>query len=293
MLLRLLKDFFSRPPRAGASATALIERHFAAWEKRDFAASAAALQQAIAIEPGLLRTYAANYAHAILLGQNWAGVSGTLGPLNMLDESGWLRSIADGRPVDRSGKPVPWLTYPATEFLEEKIPPTARVFEWGAGHSTLWWAERAAEVFAIESNPAWAAELKASLPSNATVTLETDGSAYAAAITSHAKASFDVVVIDGEARRECSETLDPYVKPDGIVVFDNSDRAAYRSALEAMASRGWLRIDFFGLIPSYLYKNCTSVLFRDPAVLRRGRLPSDTRSSVGWSCSQLSDRAPR
>jgi hypothetical protein len=292
VLLRLLKDLLSRP-RAKVPTAELLDQYAEAWAKRDFAAAADALQQAIAVDPELLRTYAANHAHAVLLSQDWVEVSRTLGPLNMLDESGWLRSIAEGRPVDRRGRPVPWLTYPATEVLEEKIPPAARVFEWGAGHSTLWWAERAAEVFAIESNPAWAAELAGSLPANASVTLETDPSAYVAAITNHAKASFDVVVIDGDARLECSEVVDPYLKPDGVVVFDNSDRVAYRRALEALASRGWLRLDFFGLIPSYLYKNCTSVLFRDPAVLRRGRLPSDTRSSVGWSCSQLSDRAPR
>ncbi|MBC6472486.1 MAG: tetratricopeptide repeat protein [Hormoscilla sp. GM102CHS1] len=41
---------------------------------------------------------------------------------------------------------------------------------------------------------------------------------------------------------------------------------------------GWL--DFYGLIPSYTYKNCTSIFFGDEKFLKRGCLPSEKQSCL-------------
>ena len=48
---------------------------------------------------------------------------------------------------------------------------------------------------------------------------------------------------------------------------------------------GWKRLDFFGLIPAYLYKNCTSVFFRDDRWVTGGPLPCDVVSEVGQTCA--------
>src|SRR5262245_36157876 len=65
---------------------------------------------------------------------------------HVLTDTGWLRSAVEHRPVDRVGRPMPWITYPAIRLLDERVPSKSRVFEYGGGHSTLWWAERAYEV---------------------------------------------------------------------------------------------------------------------------------------------------
>ena len=83
-----------------------------------------------------------------------------------LDE-GWLRSFRVGRPVDVAGNPVPWIAYPAIRFLETRVGADLKVFEYGAGNSTLWWAKRVARVISCESDAAWAEEVRASLPGNA------------------------------------------------------------------------------------------------------------------------------
>lgn len=284
MLLRLLKDLFGG---ARPSPGALVELAQARAAKEDFAGAEHAFRRAFEQEPRLARVYGANYAHALLLAQRWKDVSAALHGLNMLEGTGWLRSLAAARPVDKDGQPIPWLTYPALEFIEARIPTGARVFEWGCGNSTLWWAQRAAEVHAVENNAAWADEIGGRLPSNATLLRETLAAGYVDAIRRHPVGYFDVAIIDGEWRVECARAVDEHIRPDGFIVFDNSDRGAYRESLAAMAQRGWLRLDFFGLIPGYLYRNCTSVLFRDAALLKRGPLPSDHRSCLGPTCAQM------
>ena len=37
----------------------------------------------------------------------------------LLVQYGWLRSWWHGRPLDASGEPIPWITYPAIEFLSQ------------------------------------------------------------------------------------------------------------------------------------------------------------------------------
>ena len=34
-----------------------------------------------------------------------------------LQESGWLNSMEKGEAVDKEGRPIPWITYPALDFL--------------------------------------------------------------------------------------------------------------------------------------------------------------------------------
>jgi hypothetical protein len=98
--------------------------------------------------------------------------------------------------------------------------------------------------------------------------------------------ALDIVVIDGERRNECARIAPKHVAPSGLIVFDNSDRESFSEGVRYLSGSGWLRVDFFGPIASYLYKNCTSVFFRDTAWLTRGSLPARHRGSLGPSCSQ-------
>jgi len=97
---------------------------------------------------------------------------------------------------------------------------------------------------------------------------------------------FDIVVVDGEHRNQCARAAVARVKPSGAIVFDNSDRLSFADGVRYLSDAGWLRIDFFGLIPCYAYKNCTSFFFRDTRWLTGAPVPAEQRSSVGLSCSQ-------
>lgn len=63
------------------------------------------------------------------------------------------RSIDEKVCADKDGNPIPWYTYPAIEYLSQFDYGGKRVFEYGCGYSSLFWAERAAKVISIEDNP--------------------------------------------------------------------------------------------------------------------------------------------
>jgi hypothetical protein len=90
----------------------------------------------------------------------------------------------------------------------------------------------------------------------------------------------------GEARNECARVAAACVDPKALIIFDNSNRRAFRDGVAHLVAQGWRRIDFYGLIPSYLYKNCTSVFFKSDHLLTRADLPSDAVSCLGPTCSQ-------
>ena len=69
-----------------------------------------------------------------------------------LDRLGWFASL-DGTPRDHAGY-VPYITYPALRQLARIIRPEFRVFEYGCGGSSLWWAARVAEVVAADPEAA-------------------------------------------------------------------------------------------------------------------------------------------
>ena len=72
----------------------------------------------------------------------------------------WLpqRSIS---PMDLH---APWWPYDATAWIDEHLPPQARVFEYGGGGSTLWLHDHGAVVTVVEHNTAWCQQLTEALP---------------------------------------------------------------------------------------------------------------------------------
>lgn len=264
-----------------------LESALSAYQRREFAEAAVLLERAMGADAGIAAGYRVLLAHLLVLAAPWQKVD-TLLPrgTNALTATGWLESLCLGRPVGAEGRPVPWLAAPAIEFLEARVGPESRIFEWGSGNSTLWWAECAAEVHAIEHDRGWADEMSRQLPPNASVVHKADGADYVAEIRRYPRNHFDVVVIDGVSRVACAQVAPDFVKPAGMIVLDNSDRRSEGEAVAALDAAGWLRIDFFGLTPGNLYRNCTSVFFRDPGVLRGRPYPHESRSSLGPTCAQ-------
>lgn len=180
-----------------------------------------------------------------------------------LDE-GWLRSFREGRSVDKEGRPLPWIAYGAIRFLEGRVRADLKVFEYGAGNSTRWWAAHVSEVMSCESDAAWVAEIGDHLPDNARVRhvpLEPAGVYEAAAAQSGDQ--FDIIVIDGRRRVECARLCMPALSKAGVLVFDNSERPSYAPALENLAQLGFKRLDFTGMSPIATVRSRTSVFYRE------------------------------
>lgn len=197
----------------------------------------------------------------------------------------WLRSllaIYDLR--DLAALDVPWWTFESADmvgrFLADR--PSARVVEWGSGSSSLWLAARADEVTAIEHDPRWADDVRAIAPANLRVVTVApvpsphpavpsgkrgfeglDFSDYVQAIDAM-PGDFDLVVIDGRARGACFDAALSRLAPDGLIVFDNVDRARYRTAIQRHADRvavTWTR----GLTPCLPYPTRTALVRAVPA----------------------------
>jgi hypothetical protein len=69
-------------------------------------------------------------------------------------------------------------------------------------------------------------------------------------------------VIDGRDRVNCTKASLGALKPDGSIVFDNSDRSDYESGYSFLQANEFRRLDFWGMGPINSYGWCTSVFYR-------------------------------
>lgn len=227
-----------------------------------------------------------NLANILLLAGDWQEIDSLLvRGTNTLSASGWLNSIRLGRPVNAEGLPIPWYTYPAIDFLDQIVKPDWSVFEWGSGNSTLWWSSKVKSVVSVEDDQKWYHDVAGRVPANTKV-LYRCGREYCDCILEYPDRRFDVVVVDGSHRNEAAINAALKVKHGGILIFGNADNPEFNRSQSMMSAEGFYRLDFWGLIPSYLYKNCTSIYLRNPELLRTSRLPFSHCSSVGMSCQQ-------
>ncbi|MGI8806345.1 MAG: class I SAM-dependent methyltransferase [Acidimicrobiales bacterium] len=178
-----------------------------------------------------------------------------------LVEQGWYRSFKTERPVDKNGRPLPWYTYPCRAFLESRLTPSMRVFEYGSGMSTLWYAERVAEVVSVEHDPEWGKIVREQAPANCKIVLTPNDDSYLHAITEYPP--FDVVVVDGMQRPKAAIAALDGLKPDGVMVWDNSEWDEFNDAFPTLQTNGFKQIPFTGIGPVNRFAWETSVLYRD------------------------------
>lgn len=182
-------------------------------------------------------------------------------PKGALNVAGWPRSVRRGVPVDRHGNPIPFYTYSAIDFLEERIRAVQAVFEFGTGQSTLWYSERVSAVFAVEHDVRWYGALKGRAPSNVYATLASDPETYASAVQSHGRV-FDLIAIDGVHRQRCVGPSLSALSDLGVVVWDNSDRSDFANVYPEFVRHGFRALRFRGLGPVNRIGWETAVLYR-------------------------------
>jgi hypothetical protein len=172
---------------------------------------------------------------------------------------GWTQSVLQRRAIDRAGQPLPWYTYPATEYLRTIDFTNARVFEYGSGHSSVFWARISKEVHCVEDKREWAASVREFGVPNLTV-YDSSGRDDYVRMPERVGGLFDVVVIDGRFRHDCVHVACRVSKPTGIIVFDNADW--YPEACRQVRDNGWFQIDFAGFGPINPYRWNTSLFFK-------------------------------
>lgn len=174
------------------------------------------------------------------------------------------RSILEQKCVNADDEPLPWYTYPAIEYLSQFDYHTKKIFEYGCGNSSLFWALRAQKVVSVEDKPEWYEKWCSALTApNLQIQLH-QAENYEQAIARE-KECFDVIVIDGIRRAQCAEAALPALQDGGIIILDDSDRVNtskdYQAAIGLLKSFGLLQIDFYGFCPLNIYPKCTSIFF--------------------------------
>ena len=157
---------------------------------------------------------------------------------------------------DLAALDLPWWSYASIEAVERFLAgrDDARVFEFGAGASTVWLARRVTSIVSVEHDASYLevverliagydhATLRLVPPERPSegqtprVTSERKGfegldfEDYVASIDD-AAGPFDLIVIDGRARVACLRRALPHLADDGVIVFDDVHRRRYAPAL--------------------------------------------------------------
>lgn len=174
---------------------------------------------------------------------------------------------------------LPWWTYAAIQEVDVLLEGRkARVFEYGAGASTMWLASRAHEVFSVEHDADFVPVVASLTDDFDNVTLlsvpptevagvpvtpsgrdgyeNADFTDYVQAID-RVGGTFDLIVVDGRARVACLDHALGFLAEGGVVLFDDIRRARYRAALE----RDDVEVTLLaGAKPSIPYRDTTALL---------------------------------
>ncbi|MEL6330115.1 MAG: hypothetical protein AAFR38_10665 [Planctomycetota bacterium] len=179
------------------------------------------------------------------------------------ERQGFERTVREGAPVDAEGRPIPWFTYPAIEYLSRFDLRGVSVFEFGCGHSTLWWRRLGADVWSVEHDAGWCERVRARSEHPDRLMFRDEEAAYAGAIDEASEAQggpFDIVLVDGVWRNACVGRGLARLADDGMVILDNSDW--YADAAATLRGAGFVPIDFSGFGPINPYCWTTSVFWR-------------------------------
>lgn len=174
---------------------------------------------------------------------------------------GQVRSVRENACVNALGEPIPWYTYPAIEYLQGLDFSQKRVFEYGCGNSTRFWAQRAQSVVAVEDNPLWYERVRSQVDEHVSLQCLTQPEDYVRSIETSGS-FYDIIVIDGdvlEQRLACAQIARKRLLSGGMIVLDNADWL--ERTTEYLRSTGLIQVDFSGFGPLNHYAWTTAIFF--------------------------------
>jgi hypothetical protein len=191
-----------------------------------------------------------------------------------------LFSIYDA--ADMAKLDLPWWTFSAINHVDSFLRSRsggAIVFEYGSGASTVWLSKRSRQVTYVEhdfvffefmktltadisnvvghfAEPTRSDNKLPLCPSSRTGFKGADFLSYVSTIQS-ANGPFDLIVVDGRARQSCLKEAIKHLKPDGMILFDNSHRSRYKNAIKESGLEASV---YRGLAPALPYIEETTIL---------------------------------
>lgn len=181
-----------------------------------------------------------------------------------LKDSGWIESFERQEPVSMNGDPLPWITLPCLDFMDSRLNKNVSVFEYGAGNSTLYFSKLAGNVVSVEHDLEWFDKISKKSNCNISInycSLKYDN-AYCRFII-NIDSCFDLIVVDGRDRVNCIKNCVEKLTHDGCIILDDSERKQYKEGIEYLISRGFKKLDFWGVALGLTYKKCTTIFYKN------------------------------
>lgn len=181
-------------------------------------------------------------------------------------EYGQFKTMSKGC-IDKNDEFIPWYTYPAIEYIKQMDFSDKSVFEFGSGNSTIFWAKRCKKAVSIEDNKDWYEKVTPSLPSNVEYKLVPEKADYVKSISKFAE-GFDIIIIDGNHRFDCTVEALKKLNSDGIIILDNSDW--HENSAKLLREADLIEVDMAGFGPINGYTWTTSFFLSRSVKLKPG-----------------------
>jgi len=149
-------------------------------------------------------------------------------------------------------KNYPWLVPSAVSWLDKNIQKDWKIFEFGCGYSTIWYAKRCNSITGIDDHLEWFNLIKAKIESSniGNCDLIFTPSVSPLSIDDFPNDFFDLVIVDSaESRIECAIAAVSKIKKGGYLLFDDTDKLEYQN-IEFLKS--WNVMRFVGMKPTPL-----------------------------------------
>lgn len=187
----------------------------------------------------------------------------SFGHKGYLASIGWFNAFDKKQAIDENGKELPWVTYSFIDFIKPRLHNKLRVFEYGSGSSTLFYARLVHNIVSVEHDKDWYNKILSAKPANAEMIfteLCPDGeySRKAASLNQ----PFDIIIVDGRDRVNCCKHSVKALSAGGVLVLDDSERPDYQEARSFLKNQGFKELSFSGISPGLFYLKATSVFYR-------------------------------
>lgn len=138
-------------------------------------------------------------------------------------------------------KMQPWLPSTFIDLFNAWDTRTWKMWEFGSGFSTPWFAQRVHTLWTMDNAPYWTNAAKNACQrkglTNVHFYCEKRGPSYTQKISKFPDGFFDFVLVDGRDRVDCLKNA--FKKTSRIIALDNGLRERYRSAVEFMDHKDW------------------------------------------------------
>ncbi len=185
-----------------------------------------------------------------------------------LKSVGWWEAFDKKQAIGKNGEPIPWVTYSFIDFISSRLHKEMKLFEYGSGNSTLFYAKHVQQVMSVEHDKNWFDKIIEEKAPNSNLYYEElkPNGAYAKK-SIDLSILFDIIIVDGRDRVSCCKHAVSALNESGVIVLDDSERQEYEEAKSFLKDKGFKEISFSGISPGLFYEKATSVFYRTPNCL--------------------------